>query len=75
MIFQGQNTISIKTRNLGKREARFVKDRAIIERMAEGYAQKYWFAWLGFFKPRPGWVASGKTLAVQVSPLRSVREN
>jgi general stress protein 26 len=56
-------------------EARFVKDRTIIERMAERYAQKYWIAWLGFFKPRPGRVAAGKTLAVQVSPIRSIQEN
>jgi general stress protein 26 len=56
-------------------EARFVKDRAIIERMAERYAQKYWIAWLGFFKPRPGRVAAGKTLAVQVFPIRSAQEN
>jgi general stress protein 26 len=56
-------------------EARFIKDRATIERMAERYAQKYWIARLGFFKPRPGRVAAGKTLAVQVFPLRSAPEN
>ena len=44
-------------------EARFIKDRPIVERMAAGYSQKYWIAWLGFFRPRPGRVASGKTLA------------
>jgi hypothetical protein len=56
-------------------KARFVTDRAIIERMAEGYAQKYWIAWLGSFKPRPGRVAAGKTLAVEVLPMRSAPEN
>jgi len=51
-------------------EARFVKDRDLIERMAASYSQKYWIAWLGFFRPRPRRVSSGKTLAVQVVPTR-----
>lgn len=49
-------------------EAHFVKDRAVVERMAESYSQKYWIAWLGFFRPRPGRIASGKTLAVKITP-------
>jgi general stress protein 26 len=53
-------------------EARFITDRAIVERMAASYQQKYWIAWLGFFRPRPKRVASGKTLAVQVAPLRLI---
>ncbi|MGE0681035.1 MAG: hypothetical protein AB7P69_09080 [Candidatus Binatia bacterium] len=56
-------------------EARFVKERVIIERMAVRYTQKYWLAWLGFFKPRRGRVALGKTLAVQVFPFRSALEH
>ena len=50
-------------------EARFVKDRAVVERMAEVYIQKYWLAWLGFFRPRPRRVSSGKTLVVKVTPV------
>ena len=50
-------------------EARFVKDRAVVERMAEVYTQKYWLAWLGFFRPRPRRVSSGKTLVVKVTPV------
>ena len=50
-------------------EARFVKDRAVVERMAEVYAQKYWLAWLGFFRPRPRRVSAGKTLVVKVMPV------
>jgi len=50
-------------------EARFVKDRAVVERMAEIYTQKYWLAWLGFFRPRPRRVSSGKTLVVKVTPV------
>ena len=50
-------------------EARFVKDRAVVERMAEVYTQKYWLAWLGFFRPRPRRVSAGKTLVVKVTPV------
>ncbi|MBI3303237.1 MAG: hypothetical protein HYZ72_14310 [Deltaproteobacteria bacterium] len=52
-------------------EARFVKDRAVVERMAEVYSQKYWIARFGFFRPRPGRVAAGKTLVVKVTPVAS----
>jgi general stress protein 26 len=51
-------------------EAHFTKDRAVVERMAEAYSKKYWIAWIGFFRPRPRRVASGKTLAVKVTPTR-----
>ena len=50
-------------------EARFVKDRTVVKRMAEVYTQKYWLAWLGFFRPRPRRVSSGKTLVVKVTPV------
>jgi hypothetical protein len=49
-------------------EARFTKDRATIERMSEAYSKKYWIAWLGFFRPRSSRVASGKTLAIKITP-------
>jgi PPOX class probable F420-dependent enzyme len=51
-------------------EARFTKDRATIERMSEAYSKKYWIAWLGFFRPRSSRVASGKTLAIKITPTR-----
>jgi PPOX class probable F420-dependent enzyme len=51
-------------------EAQVITDSAIVERMSAAYGQKYWIAWLGFFRPRVGRVASGKTLAVQVKPTR-----
>ena len=51
-------------------EARFVKDRAVVERMAEVYNQKYWLAWLGFFRPRAERVRDGKTVIVKVQPER-----
>jgi hypothetical protein len=50
-------------------EARFIRDHAVVERMAEAYNQKYWIAWLGFFRPRPRRVGSGKTLVVKVTPI------
>ncbi len=49
-------------------EAHFVKDPAVVERMAQAYIQKYWIAWLGLFRPRPGRVATGKTLVVKITP-------
>jgi PPOX class probable F420-dependent enzyme len=48
--------------------AQFVKDGALAERMGKFYSNKYWIAWLGFFKPRPARVGSGKTLIVKVTP-------
>jgi general stress protein 26 len=56
-------------------EAHFIKDRAIVERMAASYKQKYWIAWLGFFRPRPRRVAAGKTLAVKVAPAHVVPQS
>ncbi len=53
-------------------EAQFVKDQAVVERMAQAYAQKYWLAWLGLFRPRPGRIATGKTLVVKITPAAPV---
>jgi general stress protein 26 len=50
-------------------EAHFVKDQAVVERMAEAYTHKYWIAWLGLFRPRPGRMATGKTLIVKIVPI------
>jgi len=50
-------------------EAHFVKDQAVVERMAEAYTHKYWIAWLGLFRPRPGRVATGQTLIVKIVPI------
>jgi len=47
-------------------EAREVDDPALIERMGKAYAEKYWIAWLGFFKPRSDRVSDGKTKAYTV---------
>jgi hypothetical protein len=47
-------------------EAREVADSALIDRMGEAYNDKYWIAWMGFFRPRSERVTSGKTKAYMV---------
>lgn len=47
-------------------EATRVDDPALIDRMGEAYNEKYWIAWLGFFRPRSDRVGSGKTVAYTV---------
>lgn len=44
-----------------------ITDPAIVAHMGELYADKYWIAALGFFKPRPERVSSGKTVAYKVT--------
>ena len=48
-----------------------VTDPALIDRMGESYAKKYWIAWLGLFRPRSSRVASGKTNAYLVTPTHA----
>ena len=48
--------------------AELITDPAVAARMAPVYAQKYWIAWIGLFKPNPERVRSGKTVIVKVSP-------
>jgi PPOX class probable F420-dependent enzyme len=42
---------------------------AAAAKMAPVYDQKYWISWVGFFRPRPERVRTGKTLIVKVTPL------
>lgn len=49
-------------------DARIFEDRETVERIGKGYADKYWIAWLGLFRPRVSRVESGKTVAVEVVP-------
>lgn len=44
-----------------------ITDPAVIEHMGEAYADKYWIASLGLFKPRASRVADGKTIAYKVT--------
>lgn len=48
-----------------------VTDAALIDRMGEAYAQKYWIAWMGLFKPRSSRVTEGKTVAYLVTPTQA----
>jgi hypothetical protein len=48
-----------------------VTDPALIDRMGDAYGQKYWIAWLGFFKPRSARVTAGKTIAYVVTPTHA----
>lgn len=50
---------------VGKAEP--ITDPAVIEHMGEAYADKYWIASMGLFKPRASRVAEGKTLAYKVT--------
>jgi hypothetical protein len=43
-------------------------DPALADKMGPVYAQKYWIAWAGLFKPRADRVREGKTLIVIVRP-------
>jgi len=49
-------------------KAEVLSDPALAERMAPAYREKYWIAWLGFFRPRPDRVRAGKTVIVRVAP-------
>mgnify|MGYP005868221291 CR=1 FL=1 len=44
-----------------------ITDPAVIAHMGELYADKYWIAAMGFFRPRPERVSSGKTIAYKVT--------
>jgi PPOX class probable F420-dependent enzyme len=45
-----------------------LRDPDVAARMAPVYDRKYWISWLGFFRPRPERVRSGRTLIVKVTP-------
>jgi PPOX class probable F420-dependent enzyme len=49
-------------------KAEIVTDPEQAARMAPLYDQKYWISWIGFFRPRPERVKSGKTLIIKITP-------
>jgi general stress protein 26 len=49
-------------------QAEILRDPELAAKMAPVYAQKYWIAWLGLFKPNAERVRSGKTVIVKVRP-------
>ncbi len=48
--------------------AEVVKDGALADRLGEIYTQKYWIAWLGFFRPSRARNESGKTILLRLTP-------
>ncbi len=52
-----------------KTKAEIVNDGAMAERLGELYSQKYWIAWLGFFRPSRARNESGKTILLRLTPL------
>jgi hypothetical protein len=48
-------------------DAESVTDPNLVDQMGRAYSDKYWIAWLGFFKPRSARVTSGKTNAYLVT--------
>jgi len=47
--------------------AELLEDGDLAERMGKHYKQKYWIAWLGFFKPSRARVAAGKIVIVKLT--------
>jgi hypothetical protein len=48
-------------------EAKPATEPEFVDRMGQAYADKYWIAWLGLFKPRSSRVTEGKTVAYLVT--------
>lgn len=61
---QGENGPYIKTR------AEVIRDGAIADRLGAVYSQKYWIAWLGFFRPSRERNESGKTILLRLTPVQ-----
>lgn len=51
-----------------KTKVEIIKDGAAAERLGQLYAQKYWIAWLGFFRPSRARNESGKTILLKLTP-------
>ncbi|MBI1817869.1 MAG: pyridoxamine 5'-phosphate oxidase family protein [Deltaproteobacteria bacterium] len=46
--------------------AEIVTDPQLVERIGNGYSDKYWVAWLGLFRPRASRVSAGKTVVMKI---------
>ncbi|MFP6664434.1 MAG: hypothetical protein VCC00_09560 [Deltaproteobacteria bacterium] len=47
-------------------QATRIHDLGLVDRLGDAWSNKYWVAWLGFFRPRRDRIESGKTYAYQV---------
>lgn len=52
-----------------KTKVEVVQDGALADRLGEVYAQKYWIAWAGFFRPSRARNESGKTVLLKLTPV------
>jgi general stress protein 26 len=48
--------------------AELVTDAAVAERMGQMYADKYWIAWVGFYRPSAERVESGEIVLLKLLP-------
>ena len=48
--------------------AEIVNDSAMADRLGKIYADKYWIAWLGFFRPSGARVEAGKVVLLKLTP-------
>lgn len=51
-----------------KLKATLVKDPAIADRLGELYAQKYWMAWAGLYRPGAEKIADGSNVLIRLAP-------
>jgi len=51
-----------------KMKAEVVHDGELAERLGKIYSDKYWIAWLGFFRPSRARNESGKTILLRLTP-------
>lgn len=51
-----------------KMKAEIVQDGALADRLGKIYSDKYWIAWLGFFRPSRARNESGKTILLRLTP-------
>jgi hypothetical protein len=52
-----------------KTKAEIIRDGAVADRLGELYKQKYWIAWMGFFRPSASRNESGKTILLRLTPM------
>jgi len=52
-----------------KMKAEIVHDGALADRLGKIYSDKYWIAWLGFFRPSRARNESGKTILLKLTPM------
>jgi len=49
-------------------DAQIVTDGVMANRLGQLYKEKYWIAWMGFFRPSASRVQAGKTVLIKITP-------